>query len=75
MARDGGLVSAYDVKTGAPIYVQERLGAEGSYYASPVAAEGNIYFTSLEGVITVLFKKALSTREDGFAARWVFCAR
>jgi outer membrane protein assembly factor BamB len=55
MVKDGGLVSAYDAKTGKEIYTQERVAASGKYYASPVAANGNIYFTSLEdGAITVL---------------------
>ena len=54
MVKDGGIVTAYDAKTGKEIY-QERLGAPGSYYASPVAADGRIYFTSLQdGTITVL---------------------
>jgi outer membrane protein assembly factor BamB len=53
--KDGGLVSAYDAKTGKEIYAQERVAASGKYYASPVAANGNIYFTALEdGAITVL---------------------
>jgi outer membrane protein assembly factor BamB len=55
LVKDGGLVTAFDAKTGDEIYVQERALAGGKYYASPVAANGNIYFTSLEdGVITVL---------------------
>jgi outer membrane protein assembly factor BamB len=55
MIKDGGLVSAYDAKTGKEIYVQERVAAPGSYYASPVAANGHIYFTSLtDGTVTVL---------------------
>jgi outer membrane protein assembly factor BamB len=55
MVKDGGMVSAYDAKTGKEVYVQERAAASGRYYASPVAANGNIYFTSLEdGVVTVL---------------------
>jgi outer membrane protein assembly factor BamB len=53
MVKDGGIVTAVDAKTGSEIYV-ERLGAPGSYHASPVAANGNIYFTSLTGVITVV---------------------
>jgi outer membrane protein assembly factor BamB len=49
------LVTAYDAKTGKELYVQERGVASGRYYASPVAADGNIYFTSLDdGTITVL---------------------
>jgi outer membrane protein assembly factor BamB len=54
MVKDGGIVTAYDTKTGREIY-QERTVAPGKYYASPIAANGAIYFTSLEnGAITVL---------------------
>jgi len=53
--KDGGLVSAFDLATGKEIYVQERELAGGKYYASPVAANGHVYFTSLEdGTVTVL---------------------
>jgi outer membrane protein assembly factor BamB len=54
MVKDGGLVTAYDAKTGKELY-QERIAATGRYYASPVAANGYIYFTSLDdGTVTVL---------------------
>jgi len=54
MVKDGGIVTAYDEKTGEEIY-QKRAIASGSYYASPVAADGHIYFTSLaDGAVTVL---------------------
>ena len=53
--KDGGLVSAFDTATGKELYVQERGLAAGKYYASPVAANGHIYFTALEdGTIAVL---------------------
>jgi outer membrane protein assembly factor BamB len=54
LVRDGGMVSSFDAKTGAPYYQKERLDAEGSYYASPVAADGHIYFVSLKGRVTVV---------------------
>lgn len=55
LVKDGGLVTAYDVKSGGKVYVQERAAAESKYYASPVAANGNIYFTGLDdGVVTVV---------------------
>jgi outer membrane protein assembly factor BamB len=55
LVKDGGLVTAYDARTGREIYVQERAVAQGRYYASLVAANGYIYCTSLdEGEITVL---------------------
>ncbi len=54
MVKDGGIVTAYDAKTGKELF-QERIAAAGKYYASPVAANGHIYFTSLEdGTVTVL---------------------
>ena len=54
MARDGGMVTCLDAKTGKPIYEQERLGALGSYYPSPVAADGRIYICSNDGKFTVI---------------------
>ena len=54
LLRDGGLFSSLDPKTGEPHYAQERLGAAGSYYASPVAADGRIYVASLQGKVSVL---------------------
>jgi outer membrane protein assembly factor BamB len=55
MVKDGGRVTAYDARTGKEVCVQERARAEGDYYASPVAANGHIYFTSLDdGTVTVL---------------------
>ncbi len=54
MVKDGGIVTAYDPRTGQEIY-QERALAAGKYFASPVAANGNIYFVSLDdGAVTVL---------------------
>jgi outer membrane protein assembly factor BamB len=54
MARDGGMVTCLDAKTGKPHYEQERLGPGGSYYPSPVAADGRIYLCSNDGKITVI---------------------
>jgi outer membrane protein assembly factor BamB len=51
--RDGGMASCFEAKTGKTVYLQERLDAPGSYYASPVAANGNIYAASLNGVVVV----------------------
>jgi outer membrane protein assembly factor BamB len=54
MVKDGGIVTAYDSATGDELY-QKRLVASGSYYASPVAADGRIYFASLaDGAVTVI---------------------
>jgi outer membrane protein assembly factor BamB len=51
MVADGGLASCVDAKTGRKHW-QERLG--GNYSASPLFADGKIYFQSEEGVGTVL---------------------
>lgn len=51
--KDGGMASCFDAKTGKTIYLQERLGVSGSYYASPVAANGNVYAASLDGTVVV----------------------
>jgi outer membrane protein assembly factor BamB len=54
MVKDGGIVTALDAQSGKEQYMKRAI-ASGSYYASPVAAGGHIYFTSLaDGAITVL---------------------
>ncbi len=54
MVKDGGIITALDPATGKALY-QKRAIATGSYYASPVAAGGHIYFVSLaDGVVSVL---------------------
>ena len=54
LVKDGGIFSSLDAKTGEPFYAQERIGAAGDYYASPVAADGRIYVASLAGKLTVV---------------------
>jgi outer membrane protein assembly factor BamB len=53
MVKDGGIVTAYDVSSGTQLFI-ERVAAPDKYYASPVAANGHIYLTSLDGAVTVL---------------------
>lgn len=48
---DGGIVSCVDPKTGEAFY-RERIG--GKFSASPVVADGKVYFASREGVVTTL---------------------
>ena len=67
VVKDGGLLTAYDAKSGKQLYLQERVLPTGSYWASPVAANGYIYFASLEdGAVTVL--KAGSAKPEVVAA-------
>jgi outer membrane protein assembly factor BamB len=52
--KEGGIFVSYDIKTGE-ILKQGRLqGAIGSYYSSPVAADGKIYTISEEGQAAVI---------------------
>jgi len=54
LIKDGGLFTCLNPETGEPYYEQERLEAGGSYYASPVAADGRIYIASLPGKLSVM---------------------
>ena len=47
VVRDGGVVFALDVKTGATVYGPKRL-PPGTYSASPILADGKIYVTTEE---------------------------
>ena len=51
MVSDGGLASCLDASTGQ-VYWQQRLGGGNS--ASPIAADGKIYFLSEQGVGVVV---------------------
>ena len=52
LVKSGGVAICRDATTGKAIY-EERLGAPGGYYASPVAAGGRIYAASDVGIVTV----------------------
>lgn len=56
--KGGGLASAYDVKSGSPLFQGERLDASGEYYASAVTADDRVYVTSQRGTISVLDAKS-----------------
>src|SRR5262249_7770427 len=45
---NSGILSAFEAKTGKQLY-QNRLEAIPNVFASPVAAQGRIYFTGREG--------------------------
>jgi outer membrane protein assembly factor BamB len=49
---NGGIASCYDAQTGKMLY-RQRLGTSGFFYASLVAANGNIYAASFNGVVAV----------------------
>jgi outer membrane protein assembly factor BamB len=54
VAQDGGRVTCFNAKSGEKFYEQERVGADGDYYASPVAANGHLYLCSGKGMVTVI---------------------
>jgi outer membrane protein assembly factor BamB len=54
VCRDNGVLSCYVAKTGELLY-RERLGnGAGGFSASPVAADGKLYFSSEDGEIFVV---------------------
>ena len=50
---NNGLLTCREARTGKEVY-KERLGGSGTYTASPVAADGKIYFTSEENGVRVV---------------------
>jgi outer membrane protein assembly factor BamB len=53
LVKNGGMMTCLDGGSGELKY-QERLGAGGPYYASPVAGDGKVYTASARGMIVVL---------------------
>ena len=51
--KDGGIVSSLDGRTGKP-HKTARLPHSQDYYASPVAADGKVYFANEAGQVTVI---------------------
>lgn len=55
MPNERGVIAAFDAKTGELFYEKRIVpGRGGSYYASPVAADGRIYITANNGDIHVV---------------------
>ena len=67
MVNDAGIASCLDARTGTVIW-QQRLG--GTFSASPIFADGRIYFLAEQGVTTVIapgkeFRRLASNSLDG----------
>ena len=54
MVNDGGIVTTLNPETGALIKQGRLTGAPGAYFASPIAADGHVFFVSEPGVVAVL---------------------
>jgi outer membrane protein assembly factor BamB len=52
--RDNGVLSVYDARSGDRKYQQRLGGGGGGFTASPVAADGKVYFTSEDGDVYVV---------------------
>jgi outer membrane protein assembly factor BamB len=53
VVNDRGIMFCLDAKTGAEVYVQQRI-KPGTYSGSPVLADGKIYITNEDGLTTVV---------------------
>lgn len=53
MAKNGGIVTTLDVRTGQPVK-QERVPGGSDYYSSPVGGDGKVYLLSQRGHLTVI---------------------
>ena len=53
VCRGGGILTVYKAETGERVY-QARITQGGNYSASPVAADGKIYFASEDGEVIVV---------------------
>jgi hypothetical protein len=54
MVNDNGIVTTLDPETGALIKQGRLTGAPGPHYASPIAADGHIFFTTEAGSVVVV---------------------
>ncbi len=54
LVKNGGILTAFDAKTGEVAKAGRLSGALGAYSASPVAADGKVFLASEEGKVTVL---------------------
>ena len=53
MAKEGGIVTKLDVETGE-LLQEERVPGFGNYFASPVAGDGKVYFSSEPGLVSIV---------------------
>ena len=53
MVKSGGVLTCFYAESGELLY-QEKLGAAGAYFASPVAVNNKIYLASRNGIVFVI---------------------
>jgi hypothetical protein len=54
MVNDNGIITTLDPETGAMLKQGRLTGAPGPHFASPIAADGHIFFTSEAGAVVVV---------------------
>jgi outer membrane protein assembly factor BamB len=54
LVKDGGMLTIYESATGKVLTDKERLGVQGDFYASPIAAGGRIVVASTGGTVLTI---------------------
>jgi outer membrane protein assembly factor BamB len=54
LIKNGGMITCLNANTGEYVYQEERVGALGDYYASPIGVDDYILMASQRGVVTVI---------------------
>lgn len=52
--RNGGILSSHQLDSGKLLHTARAMEGIGDYYSSPIAANGHVYFTNEQGVVTVV---------------------
>jgi outer membrane protein assembly factor BamB len=58
LIKEGGISTVFETKDGTPLRGPVRIGAGGSYFASPVLGDGKIYLAGENGTVVVLRNSA-----------------
>ena len=58
LIKEGGISTVFETATGKPLRGPVRIGAGGSYFASPVLGDGKIYLAGENGTVVVLRNSA-----------------
>ena len=54
MVNDNGIVTSLNPETGEAIAQGRFMGALGNHFASPIAADGHVFFSTEPGAVVVL---------------------
>ncbi len=58
LIKEGGISTVFDTRTGNSLREPKRVGTGGSYFASPISADGKIFLASDNGKVVVLKNSA-----------------